>query len=475
MQWGRMRQRFDELAQAFDGSGGFAPLVTWKTETLDDGSTRTLPAAASQNYLVPYQRESAVKYAGRVALATYENHLRSACERFSGFLSRRRPIRVDADAPLVAPMLQDADLRGNSLDSFFSSFALKAKARGSMLLLLDMPSAGQPAVSLLDQVLRRRVPFLRAIAPESVREFSLDEETGLFASVVVDTFETVDGKLSPVEREWTVDGWSVRRNGTTLAGGRHPFGQCPVLAFTESGNLFPVLGKYAQVADLSRRIYNARSELDEILRSQTFSLLTLQVPAESAAGFDAAKIAATIGTHSMLVHAGDTPAFIAPDAGPAQTYLACIEQMQQSVRRVTMEESVSDASSAAESGIARRMRFEALNADLAAFARGLQQLELRMWAMFHRALGIEQRIKVEWPSDFNLLDTAAELDILTLMQSTGFPPQALAAKRLAIAGAEFDAADPATKAQVLAAIDQQSQEQQQQPSANTQGQPGKTG
>ena len=91
--WTQTRQRFSDLAQAFDGSGGYAPVVRWRNETLADGSTRRLPDYATASFLVPYARESAQKYAGRAALATYENHLRSACERFCGFLARRRAVR----------------------------------------------------------------------------------------------------------------------------------------------------------------------------------------------------------------------------------------------------------------------------------------------------------------------------------------------------------------------------------------------
>jgi hypothetical protein len=67
-------------------------------------------------------------------------------------------------------------------------------------------------------------------------------------------------------------------------------------------------------------------------------------------------------------------------------------------------------------------------------------------------------VTVEWPSDFNLVDTQAELDILLSMQTTGFPPAVLAAKRATVVGAEFDGADEDTKAALLAAIDEQAQE-----------------
>ena len=451
--------RYTFLADALDGTGGFAPHVEWTVETLTDGSERRRPTRAPACHLIPYTRESAEKFAGRCALAVYENHLRSACERFTGFLGRRRPMRTDADAPLVDLFIQDCDMRGTSLDAFFNAFALQAKARGAMLLLIDEPAGDLPR-SQAEQIAARRIPYLRAIPPEAIDTYALDNATGAFSQVTIFATEVVDGKVLQVKRRWDAANWYVLNGDDVIASGAHKFGACPVIAFTESGQVFPHVGRYAQVADISRRLFNLRSELDELLRSQTFSLLTLQLPAEQMATFGAVKkdVLATIGTHSLLMHGGVQPAFISPDSGPAATYLSVIDQLQMAVRRITMEDSTADSASAQESGVARRMRFEAMNADLAGFAQQMQQLESRMWAMFGRATGSASSVKTEWPSDFNLVDTLAELDILAAMQATAFPPLVLAEKRKAIAGAEFDAADADIKFAVMKALDEQAQE-----------------
>lgn len=459
------KARFTFLAEAFEGVGGFAPTVTWEdqqvTTTTQAGgtitATRRVPKVAAVSHLVPHPRESPEKYAARCAVAVYENHLREAAERFTGYLGRRAPMRTGADAPLTQLLLQDADLRGTPLNAFLMLMALHAKARGSMLMLLDMPAQpgnGGP-VSLLDQIERRAVPFLRCIHPESVTAYQVDPESGQFTTLSVDSTETIDGSLQRCTRTWDAQGWSVHIGDKVLKQGPHPFGRCPVLALTEGGQTFPCIGKYAQIADLSRRVFNARSELDDILRSQTFSLLTMQVPEGS--GSDIGEATASIGTHSMLVHQGITPAFIAPDAAPAQTYLAVIDALQQSIKRVAMDEATTE-SGQAESGVARRLRFERLNADLATFAQQMAALERRMWALFHRALNTTNRVTSEWPTDFNLVDTLAELDVLVGMQTSGFPPQALALKRATIAAAEFDAADEDDKKAVGDAIREQGQE-----------------
>ncbi|ODU07993.1 MAG: hypothetical protein ABS84_14885 [Rubrivivax sp. SCN 71-131] len=455
------RKRFAFLAEAMSGNGGFRPSVSvaWEAQEISTKDSagnvmqaiRRVPKIAAPCHLVPYQRESAERYAARAAVAHYENHLREACERFISYLGRRRPMRTGTEAPLVHLLIDDATLQGVPLDDFLLSVALNVRARGSMLVVLQMPDTA-PAISLFDQIERRRVPYMRMIEPERVADFQLDGETGLFSSLSINCIEMVDGSPQPCIRTWNAEGWAVMYGDRIVRSGTHPFGCCPVLPVTETGDTFPVIGKFEQIADMSMRIFNERSELDELLRGQTFSLLTMQIPPE-ADQVRALDAVATIGVHSMLTHPGITPAFISPDAAPAQTYLATIEALQQSIKRVAMDEATTEGGQA-ESGVARRLRFERLNADLASFARQMQALERRIWVMFERAIGRAPQVTTEWPSDFNLVDTPTELDVLTMMQAAGFGPLALALKRRTIAAAEFDAADEEDKAAVQAEIDE---------------------
>lgn len=462
-------QRFAFLAEALNADGGFAPQVTWENETITTtdqagnplSAIRRVPKLAGPCHLVPHSREGAEKFAGRCALAVYENHLADACDRYIAFLSRRRPMRTKTEAPLTKLLIDNADMRGTSLDLFWFAFAMQLKARGSMLLLLDMPSVpkGDEPKSLQDQIERRAVPFLRAIQPELIHCYDLDDETGLFDLVTIKCVEDVDGEPQNCLRTWDAVGWSVKLGERVIKEGVHSFGQCPVLPVTENGGMFPQVGRFSQIADMSRSIYNANSGLDEILRSQTFSVPVMQVTGEQMAGFDANKMAVILGTQNLMIYPGERPGYISPDAGQAQVYRDVIADRQQVIKRVSMEESTADASTATESGVARRLRFERLNADLAGFSTQMQGAERRMWALYHRAIGRPNTVQVEWPSDFNLIDSAVELDILALFQATGFPDAVLQAKREAIVNAEFDAADDDTKAELMAALAEQPQQE----------------
>ena len=444
-------RRFTFLAEALNASGGFAPQIATTTDS--NGLTKPTGIAGAC-HLVPYPRESAIKFAGRAAIAVYENHLRSAVERFVGHIGRRAPVREGLDNPLLAAVANDADWAGNHINVFWSSFMVEAKARGSMLLLVEM--ASEQSSTQADALERRLVPYLTAIEPERLVSFDLNESKR-FNWVRISATHKIGTERVMVERYWDANEWRVYRNDVVIEQGPHPFGECPVLAFTEGG-CYPHVGGFAQIADLSKRIYNARSELDEILRSQTFSLLTYQRTVEERATFNAAEISATIGTHNMLVHEGAAPSFIAPPDGPAKVYQEVIDGLQEAISRISYSVDSHQGAKTNESGLALVVRFQSLNGALSSFAMRMQDLEARAWVLVSRALGLKATVFAQWATDYSLVDTERELQVLASMRGTGFAEAALIEQRKRIAGQVFDSLDDDTLSEVLASLGEGGQE-----------------
>ena len=411
--------RFRFIADALHGVGGFRPV--------SDGTQ-----VSGDTYLVRYPRESDEKFARRNQVAWYANDLASACSRFAGYLSRKPPQRDLQGNPLLTALADDADWQGNALDVFWSRFTTEAKARGAMLLLVDMPrDLGR---SLADQLTERSMPYLAMIHPEQVTTLTLDDHNRI-------ELVEIDGGIQEgkqIFRGWDTERWWVRAGEVMIEQGDHPLGVCPVLGFAES--TFPRPGEFAQIADLSKRLFNLRSELDEILRAQTFSLLTYQVPADLSYTFDPETLAGQIGTNNMLVHNGATPTFIAPPEGPARIYLDVIAQLEEKIRRIGH---VVEAPDRAESGVALQIRFQQLNSALAYWARTMEDLERRMWDVACKWLGLSVVPDVRWDDDYAITDLASELNVLTAMQQTGFSDQTLTAKRQQIVAIDFATADDA--------------------------------
>lgn len=451
--------RFRFIADALRAEGGFRPVVAASA----DGST--LPPAVGPTYLVRYPRESEAKFARRNDVAFYASPLARACARFVGFLASRAPTR-ELPHDLYRAMASDIDGRGNALDVWLLELAIELKARGSMLLLVDNDADVAQAGSLGEQVRQRRAPFWTMVFPEAVTDFAVGEDGRFDFVEFAGNVKAPSGEV--VDCTWRFDrsAWAaLDRERSPIAAGEHPLGECPVLAVTESG-AFPHFGPFSAIADLARRLFNLDSELDEILRSQTFSLLTMQVPenATDAQKLDAAKIAGqTIGTSNLLVHSGSTPAFVAPPDGPARVYLDRIADVRRQIGEIGLDVVTEQAQ---ESGIARQIRFAAVNGELAKFAGRLEDAERRAWDLSRRWLGMQSQPTVTWPRDYNLADVEHELIVLREMRATSMPTEAIVEQERRIVGIQFAGLDQDRLQAMLDAIDERLLQRDPEPGTN---------
>lgn len=430
--------RFQFIGHALRGDGPFRPTVT--------------ASSTGATYLVRYPRESEAKFARRNELAFYSSPLAQAAGRFTGYLSTRAPVR-DLPHALFEAVADDADGKGNGLDQFWQSFMVEAKARGSMLLLVDMPAINA-AGNMADQVRNRAAPVWTPVAPELLTDYEVGDDGRFTFAEFSGVWTSPEGKREACRWRFDASTWRAlsSEGGKVLDEGEHPLGQCPLLIFTEGGD-FPHFGPFAAIADLSKRLFNLDSELDEILRSQTFSLLTMQVPDDSTSQtkIDAAAVAGqTIGTNNLLVHSGSTPAFIAPPDGPARVYLDRIAGLQARIDDIALN--VANPS-ARESGIALQMRFQAINAELSRFASRMEDLERNAWELSRRWLQMTTAPTVQWPRDFNLLDVLAELQILAEMRANAMPEAVIAQQMRRIVSQQFVGADQLAQDEIQQAID----------------------
>lgn len=435
--------RFQFIAHALRGDGPFRPSVS-------ESGTGTVQLSGA-SYLVRYPRESAQKFARRNELAFYASPLAMACSRFVGYLSLRAPQR-ELPNPQFTLMADDVNGKGDAVDVWLMQFAVEAKARGSMLLLVDMPK--ELGATQAAQLAGRKLPAWTAVEPEAVTDYEIGDD-GKFQFVeFAGIFERDDKSRVPCTWRFDRAAWSATdKEKRVLGGAAHALGECPVLIFTEGGD-FPSFGPFASIADLSKRLFNLDSELDEILRSQTFSLLTMQVPAEST---EAQKLASAqtageaIGTQNLIAHSGSTPAFIAPPDGPAKVYLERIAQIESKIDAVGLNVATVNQR---ESGLAMTMRFHSINAELARFAARIEDLERRAWELSRRWLGMTQVPSVQWQRDFNIADVELELRILQEMQAGAMPAVVIAEQQRRIVGVHYAGLDQARLKEIEQAIDE---------------------
>lgn len=409
-------------------------------------------------FLVKFPRESKEKFERRKEIAWYVNHVLPAAQRFAGYIASKTVTRDVGGNPLLTGFLDDCDWRGNSLAVWMQAFCVDAKARGTMFCLVDMPQA--VPTDMGTQIDQRVWPYLVPIEPERVTKHRTNER-GMLTMIAWD--ETVyddAGEAVTQTREWTETQWSVSRDGSVIAQGDHQLGMCPVLIFTEMDE-FPCYGPFCQIADISIRLFNLHSELDEILRSQTFSMLTYHVPPEMESRINAARIVEDIGTHNMLIHYGNAPAFAAPESGPASTYMEVIDRLEQQIRDISM--TMDEPPKYQESGIAIQLKFQGLNASLSSFARRMEDFERRIFSTVAAWLNIQlgENVTIEWPKDFNLADMATEMVTLQQAQASGLPGSYIRAKMKQIVSLDLGALEQGDADEIMDEIDAMATEVEQ--------------
>ncbi|WP_281950269.1 hypothetical protein [Nitrosophilus kaiyonis] len=362
-------------------------------------------------YIDKYPRESDEKYSNRQQIAFYTNLFAPNVSRYIGYIFKNRPIRTTSNK-FIQMIFDDCDKKGNNVNIFMSNFAKESKVRGIGIVLVDMPKdVGQ---TIGDQLKKRALPFFTSIAPEDITEYKIDAY-GNFEYIkfkdTIDKSEPGNPNIINVERYFDKTSWIVYQGGEIIESGEHNLGVTPAMIFSETGK-FPDIGEFTQVASIAKRLYNLRSELDEIMRGQTFSVLTIQ--ADTPSDFEI-----KLSTDNAIIYGKEMtrPSFIAPEVGPANIYQEEIEKLEALIDKITYNFTTNQAQ---ESGIALDIKFQGLNSSLSNFAMRLEDFEARLFDIVCKYLNITNDVTIQYSKNFSIVDITKEFSTLEAFKELGY-------------------------------------------------------
>ena len=381
------------LLDAYSGQGGFA----------------------TGEYLVAHPRESSDKLSRRKELAVYPNFTRKIVDVFMGFLWKQAPSRETDE--LYAAFAANADGAGGKLDTVLSSYQRLAMILGTVYIIVDKPTTqGQ---SKADQAL----PYL-ALRLKSQLVAETKNAAGVWQSV---TFSELDGN-DTIYRTFTPTGWRLSKDqdGNELIDqGVYSLGRVPVVRLHIAKPLNPIDSSSQSwvydLAQLNWDLFNLRSELRELLRSQTFAILALPVVDDS----EREKLKdMTISTENALTYnpaGGGQPAFIAPPADPVNLYMKQIAETVEDIYRIANLEFVGGVQ---QSGVALSFHFQEANSSLRGMAEQCESAENEIAALVYAWQAGTFGGNIAYSNDFNLSDVAGAiavaLDTVTLVLGSEF-------------------------------------------------------
>lgn len=360
-------------------------------------------------YLIPHKRETEQNYRDRQQTAYYLNHFSLIVNALVNPIFKRRPLRdwTGTASPVAEAFLEDVDGAGNDMDSFMQAAALSAKLYGAVFIVVENFQAMELPASMGEALAQRKFPYAYTLDPDRVEGVSIDKNGRVLSIKFRDTAvsSTMGG-----EKERTVyfdtHSWAVYEDGALVSSGDHNLGEVPVVWFpsqhVKNGELNPTPELYP-IAGISCSLYNHCSWLTEILRNQTFPLLTF--PSKEASDL-------VIGNNNALCYDGDTvrfqPGFISPPSDPAALIQSQIKAMVEEMYRISGL-TFSTTTKQEASGISRQWEFERTNQRLSAFAKRCAAAEKKILALVAKWMGLDLEYTATYSNDFGITDVATEL------------------------------------------------------------------
>ncbi len=402
-------EEYQFLLDAYTGNGGFK-----------DGS-----------YLIRHPRETDEKYQIRKKLAYYPNFVKKIVEVSISHIFKK-PISRESDRQEINQFWNNADGNGSYIDSVMRRYAKFATVLGTVFLIVDRKPI--QAMTRADEL--SNLPYIVVRLPSAVVDYSIDQNGNLewivfSESITSKRFREYGVRVDKIFRYFDKENFVIFQGSSIesaveISKGQHNLGIVPVVPLTVSDldlNDIFADSKIFEIAKINHRIYNALSELDEILRNQTFPILTLPV---SNVALDRKQYDNLIlSTENAILYdpsSGGKPDFIAPPTGPTEAYERRIELMIDYIYRLASFEFTGGVS---KSGVAMAFDFQETNRTLANIARSIEDAEEKIVDIIGRWFDIDVRkTVVEYPKDFSVLDFQQEvknaIDLLSLDISKKF-------------------------------------------------------
>jgi hypothetical protein len=376
---------WEKLVHVYDGSGGFLDgtyLVAHPREWTD--FTATIP------------RKPSKKLKARRNLARYENVAGTLLDQKRSALFRESISRTVGASDKTTPhklemWWKDVDGAGTTIDAWMEESFTYAALFGHVGHYMDRQANTEAETAADDGGV-----FLRLYTPLDIPDWRLDDQGRLTAvrlleAVVVEDPNQPHALDQCRERLVTKDMWSLNQPGRSadvLEKGDHDFGIVPfVLQYAKRRKLAqlvgqPVLGDPKLYIDL----FNLTSEIRELLRNQTFGILTVKLGTGDNA-VDVDKAQAMLGNEKGVENIMFTPdgaEYIQPDSTNVTVYQDERSQLLRTIYRLAAVPWESDSQDAESEG-SMKLKREDMNQVLAAYGDECEKTEYEIAKLWFRA------------------------------------------------------------------------------------------
>lgn len=379
-------------------------------------------------YLTRYANESEMDYITRMWTTPLDNHCKGVLAVYNAFLFRKPPIRdfasLEGDA-MLADFLEDANLEGQSFDSFMKDVSTYSGVFGHVWCVISKPNVG--AVTRADEMMIGARPYVSMITPLAALDWEWERRPA--GNYVLKYFKYMED--SDRSHIITIKEWHPDRIVTSVVSKENQAIESSIEEVNELG-FIPIVICYSQrsikrgigvseiddIADIQRAIYNEYSEIEQTIRISGHPSLVKTSDVEAVAG------AGAIVQMPDTLDPGLKPYLLEPTGNNIDGIYKSINNRVEAIDRMAnLGSSRAVRTTSALSGVAMETEFQMLNARLADKADNLELCEQSIWNIWSIYQGREWDGMIEYPDTFQIQDKQKELSSLVEAKSVVTDPE----------------------------------------------------
>lgn len=377
------------------------------------------------SYLTPYLNESSDEYSRRIRLTPLDNHCRNIVHIYTSFLWRTPPTRqynALSNNQALDSFINDADLDGQTFDSFMKQAQIWASVYGHVWLMIDKPqsNAGTRAEEL-EQGIR---PYVTLFTPENVFDWKWERmPSGRFELVYLKVRESIDRKdatttishfriwRKDIIEHWIEDG----ETDSKIDEMPNPLGRIPAVFLPANRSVVRGVGisDLSDVAYMQRAIYQELSEIEQLIRISNHPSLVKTYDTDASAG------AGSVINMPEDIDGNLKPYLLQPSGQNIDAIRESIKDKVEAINRMAHMGAVRGTEAITQSGVAMQTEFQMLNAKLNEKARLLELAEEQLWSIFCQWQNVNPDVEVYYPDSFDLRDYDKELQFLQQAKASG--------------------------------------------------------
>jgi hypothetical protein len=320
-------------------------------------------------YLTKYPKEDDTKFTSRKAQVYYPNFPGVITDTYNGHIFKKPAERKTEDKGLN-DFYERTNIAGDiTMHELMSEAHILSFSMGWCYAVVDKPQ-GEGVKSKLDEINQGIRPYAYLLTPLDIIDWAVDDYGNWLWLKIKESY--TKNKEDPFAthtvkyqyRVWTREDWTVYRitdnNKTAFIHeqGTHDLGEVPVVPIYFKRNpdsTVQGISAIQEIAKMTRRLFNLLSELDDLMRQQVFSILTIQ-------GNISKDDVAALGTSSILKYPIDAvkPEFIAPPSSTTESYETRIENLLSMIMQMArlVYHGVAKTVDTSTSGVALKMKHE---------------------------------------------------------------------------------------------------------------------